>query len=167
MRVETARYENGELHLKVPPTDARVFVYKFKPGEFDIIPAKTKRSLNANSYAWLLINKIAEAVRESPQTIYKQALKDVPNICEALCVRNEAVEATSKLWVKDHIGRRVETRPSKLVGCTTMFIYYGSSDFDTRQMSILIDNLVQDAKQMGIETRPEDEIKALLEAWNG
>ena len=44
-------------------------------------------------------------------------------------------------------------------------IYYGSSDFDTRQMSMLIDHLVQDARVLGIETRPEEEIKSLLEAW--
>lgn len=165
MRIESARYENGELILSVPRTDAQTFVYQFKAGEYEIVKAQKARSLDANAYAWLLINKIAEAVKESPLIVYKNSLMDIPGICEPCCVKDSAVEKVCRLWLKDHIGRRVDTEKSKLPGCTNLYLYYGSSDFDTRQMSMLIDNLCQDCRQMGIETRPESEIKALLESW--
>jgi len=70
-----------------------------------------------------------------------------------------------RLWTRDHIGRRVEREPSRIKDCTNLYIYYGSSDFDTRQMAMLIDGLIQDARALGIETRPEEEIRSLLEEW--
>ena len=165
MRIESARIMGNELILTGSMQDARRFVYGFKPGEYDIALARKKRSLNANAYAWRLINDIALAVRETPENVYREALKNIPNICEVLCVQDKAVDSMERLWTRDHIGRRVEREESKIKGCTNLYIYYGSSDFDTRQMSILIDNLVQDARALGIETRPEEEIKSLLEAW--
>lgn len=165
MKIESARIMGNDLILTASIPDARRFVYGFKPGEYEISPAKKKRSLNANAYAWKLINDIALAVRESPEAVYREALKNIPNICEVLCVQDKAVDSMERLWTRNHIGRRVEREESKIKGCTNLYIYYGSSDFDTRQMSMLIDNLVQDAQALGIETRPEEEIKSLLEAW--
>ena len=165
MKIESARIMGNDLILTASIPDARRFVYGFKPGEYEISPAKKKRSLNANAYAWKLINDIARAVRESPEDVYREALKNIPNICEVLCVQDKAVDSMERLWTRNHIGRRVEREESKIKGCTNLYIFYGSSDFDTRQMSMLIDNLVQDAQALGIETRPEEEIKSLLEAW--
>lgn len=165
MRIDSARMLGGELVLTASVPDARRFVYGFKPGEYDISPAKKKRSLNANSFAWKLINDIALAVRETPETVYREALKNVPNICEVLCVQDKAVDSMERLWTRDHIGRRVEREQSRIKGCTNLYIYYGSSDFDTRQMAMLIDGLIQDARALGIETRPEEEIRSLLEEW--
>lgn len=165
MKIESARIMGNDLILTASIPDVRRFVYGFKPGEYEISPAKKKRSLNANAYAWKLINDIALAVRESPEDVYREALKNIPNICEVLCVQDKAVDSMERLWTRNHIGRRIEREESKIKGCTNLYIYYGSSDFDTRQMSMLIDNLVQDAQALGIETRPEEEIKSLLEAW--
>lgn len=165
MRIDGARIAGNELVLTVDVSDARRWVYGFKPGEYEIVAGRKKRSLTANAYAWRLINDIALAVRESPENVYREALKSIPNIREVLCVQNKAVESMIRLWTHGHIGRRVETEESRIAGCTNLYIYYGSSDFDTRQMSMLIDNLVQDAHALGIETRPEEEIKSLLEAW--
>ena len=165
MKIESARIMGNDLILTASIPDARRFVYGFKPGEYEISPAKKKRSLNANAYAWKLINDIALAVRESPEDVYREALKNIPNICEVLCVQDKAVDSMVRLWTRNHIGRRVEREESKIKGCTNLYIYYGSSDFDTRQISMLIDNLVQDAQALGIETRPQEEIKSLLEAW--
>ena len=44
-------------------------------------------------------------------------------------------------------------------------ILIGSSMYDSRQMAILIDGIVSECKEMGIETLPPDEIKALKESW--
>lgn len=108
MRIDSARMLDGELVLTASVPDARRFVYGFKPGEYDISPAKKKRSLNANAYAWRLINDIALAVRETPETVYREALKNVPNICEVVCIEDRAVDSMIRLWTRDHIGRRVE-----------------------------------------------------------
>lgn len=165
MRIENARIQGGELVLTCSMQEARQFAYRFKPGEYEIRPGKKKRSLDANAYAWLIINRIAEALRTTPEEVYREALENIPNALEIVCVQDKAVESMARLWTNGHIGRRVETEPSKIKDCTNMYLYYGSSDFDRRQMSQLIENLVQDAKALDIETRPAEEIQSLLEGW--
>lgn len=44
--------------------------------------------------------------------------------------------------------------------------YYGSSSFNSKQMSRLINDVVEDCKVYGIETKTPEEIKSLLESWN-
>ena len=63
MRVEAASYADGGLVLRTSDPDARRFAYSFKPGEYELVKAKKRRSLDANAYAWTLIDKIAAAVR--------------------------------------------------------------------------------------------------------
>lgn len=55
--------------------------------------------------------------------------------------------------------------PSKLKGCNNLILYYGSSTYNTEQMSRLIDNIVQDCKAVGIETMTPAELAALKDAW--
>lgn len=59
----------------------------------------------------------------------------------------------------------VETRASKVTGCTTVLAYYGSSDFDKAQMSRLIDNCIQDCRALDIETLPPWQLEGMIEAW--
>ena len=54
---------------------------------------------------------------------------------------------------------------SKLGGYRNLRAYYGSSTYDTRQMSVLIDNLVQDCKALDIETMTPDKLALLKEGW--
>lgn len=165
MWIENAHIQGGELVLTCSMQEARQFAYRFNPGEYKIRPEKKKRSLDANAYAWLIINRIAEALRTSPEEVYREALRNIPNALEIVCIQNKAVDSMTRLWTNGHIGRRVQTEPSKIKGCTNMYLYCGSSDYDRRQMSQLIDNLVQDAKALDIETRPAEEIQSLLEGW--
>ena len=68
MKISNAELTPDGLKLTVPLGDARRFVYSFKPGEYEITKARKKRSLDANAYAWKLINDIALATRISPRT---------------------------------------------------------------------------------------------------
>ena len=61
MRIDAARYEGGELILTTSDADARRLVYEFKPGEYELRRARKRRSLDANAYAWVLIDKLAAA----------------------------------------------------------------------------------------------------------
>ena len=55
---------------------------------------------------------------------------------------------------------------SKIEGYRNLRAYYGSSTYDTRQMSQLIDNLVQDCRALDIEVKSDEEISSLLGGWN-
>lgn len=165
MQIEAATYANGGLFLKTSDQLARRFAYEFKPGEYQITKAKRKRSLDANAYAWVLIDKIAAAVRLPKEEVYRNAIKSIGGVSDVVCVQNEAVENLRLRWQQNGIGWQTETMPSKLAGCTNVVLYYGSSSYTVFQMNVLIDHLIEDAKALDIETMQPDKLNALLNAW--
>ena len=58
-------------------------------------------------------------------------------------------------------------RDSKLEGYTNTINYFGSSVYNTKEMSLLLEEIVTQAKELGIDTMTENEKKALLESWEG
>lgn len=126
---------------------------------------REKRSLDANAYCWVLIDKLAERLNMTKTEVYRNAIKEIGGVSETVCVKNEAVERLCAGWMKLGIGWQTEKIPSKLEGCTNVILFYGSSTYDTVQMSRLIDNIVQDCQAVGIETKTPDEIANLLSLW--
>ena len=154
------------LCLKVERSPAAQFVLSLKDRLYDceLRDHREKRSLDANAYYWKLCGELAKALGERPEEVYRRHIRDLGNY-ETLCVQKTALEGFSRRWVSGHLGRLVETRASKLPGCVTVLAYYGSSDFDRREMSQLIDNCVQDCKALGIETLTPAELDAMKEEW--
>ena len=165
MRVEAAAYEGGNLILKTADAAARRFVFGFKAGEYELVKSKKRRSLDANAYAWVLVDKIATAIRLPKEEVYQTAIKGIGGVSDIVCVKDAAVDKLRQNWSKNGLGWQTETMPSKIVGCTNVVLYYGSSAYDTKQMSALIDRLIEDARSLGIETMPPDRLEALLNAW--
>ena len=128
---------------------------------------RKKRSLDANSYAWVLIDKLASRLHESKSEIYRGYIREIGGNSDTVCVKDEAVERLRLNWSRNGLGWVSDTAKSKLAGCTNVILYYGSSVYDTEQMSRLIDLIVQDCKEFGIETRSQEDIESLIEAWEG
>ena len=84
---------------------------------------------------------------------------------EVIPIKNEALDKFRSAWSKNGIGWITETTSSKLEGFTNVIAYYGSSTYNTSEMSRLIDLIVQECEQLGIETKSEAEIKNLLDSW--
>ena len=165
MKIEAARYENGELILKTNSPEARKLAYKFRAGEYEIKASRKKRSLDANAMAWALIHQIAAEVQLPPERVYREAVRDIGGVSEVICYKKEAAEKFCRLFTAGHIGRQVTEQESKLPGCVTLICTYGSSDYDVRQMSVLLDNLIQDARALGIPIPEDERISSLLEEW--
>ena len=126
---------------------------------------RNKRSMNANSYFWVLCDKLAAKTGIPKDEIYRNAIRDIGGNSEVICVKDEALKKTCESWHKIGLGWQTETLPSKLKGCTNVVIYFGSSTYDSKQMSQLIDNIVQDCKAVGIETLTERELSLLKQEW--
>ena len=126
---------------------------------------RERRSLDANAYAWLLMDKLAEATAVPKSDVYRREVKDVGGNTETVCVREIAVQKLCEGWQKNGIGWQTDVIDSKIDGCKNVVLYYGSSTFDTKQMSRLIDNIVQDCKALGIETLTPQQLDALKEEW--
>ena len=126
---------------------------------------RKKRSLDANAYAWVLMDKLAAKAGITKTEIYRSYIKDIGGNSDIVCVKNEAVEKLCDGWKHNGIGWQTDTMPSKLDGCTNVILYYGSSTYDTEQMKRLIDNIVQDCKEQGMETATPEELNDMLSLW--
>lgn len=126
---------------------------------------KKQRSLDANAYCWVLIDKLSEKLNVSKTEIYRQAIKEIGGNSETVCVPTKGVNKVCEGWKHNGIGWQTETFKSKIDGCTNVILYYGSSSYNTNQMSMLIDNIVQDCKALDIETLTPKELQALKDGW--
>ena len=145
------REQYDQLH----ETDVELTVKRFRQ----------KRSLDANALAWVLIDKIAQRMRMSKVDVYRDHIRHIGGVSETVCVQDRAVDKLTDAWSKNGIGWQTEIFKSKIPGCTNVTLYYGSSTYDTAQMSALIDALVKTCEALGIETMPEEELKSLMEAY--
>lgn len=166
MVVEDARYADGWLMLKTPPADALKWLVKFTPNkEYEINRAYKKRSLDANALCWVMLDKLAAALGIQKSDLYQRYIKEIGGVSDTVCVPDKAVKRLKAIWEAKGLGWQAETFPSKLEGCTNVTLYYGSSVFNTQQMSRLIDSIVQDCQSIGVETRTKEEIDSLLNQW--
>ena len=166
MKIESARYEDGALILETArsPEVMRLCV-QFQAGEYEIKKSKKKRSLDSNAYAWVLIDKLAGALKLPKIEVYRKEIKDIGGVSETVCMPTEAVEKVTRAWEKNGIGWQTETMPSKLEGCTNVVLYFGSSSYSTEQMSIFLDHIIEDCRACGIETLPPEKLSGLKEQW--
>ena len=123
---------------------------------------RNQRSLDANAYCWILIDKIAEATGVSKTEVYQNAIRDIGGVSEIICLKTEAVARFREIWSLRGLGWQTDTLPSKIPGCTNVVVYFGSSTYDTKQMSSLIEHLIQDAEGLGIPTMTPKKREELL-----
>ena len=152
--------DNGVwLCIKVAePAPAREFVLTKKNRMYscEIKEYREKRSLDANKYAWALLSKLADELNTTKEELYLQKVTLTQDEAKTFRV---AWEMLGTGWPTEQVdfdkdGDRVVVRS-----------YYGSSTYNTKQMSRLIDSIVEDAKEIGVETLPPDKIQAMKEEW--
>ena len=124
-----------------------------------------KRSLDANAYAWVLIDRIAEKTGVRKSEVYRNAIREIGGVSDTVCVVERAVDRLVTGWEHQGIGWQTEVEDAKIDGCKRVTLFYGSSVYDTAQMSRLIDLLVQDAEALGIPTITDEEAKRMLGKW--
>ena len=136
-----------------------------KPVSLEVKRWRERRSLEANAYAWVLIDRIAEATRQGKTDVYRSYVRDVPGASQPVCVPTKAVGKLIHGWEHNGLGWITDTMPSKLPDCTNVMLYYGSSTYDTKQMSTMIDLIIQDAQALGIETLTPAELARMKDDY--
>lgn len=125
---------------------------------------RKKRSLNANSYFWQLLQDLCELVELDTVEEYKRRVKEL-GIFRQFKIETENIKTFEKMWTSQGIAWFCEIADTTYIGNTEFKVinaYYGSSSFNSKQMARLIDGVVQDCKVYNIETKPQEEIKSLL-----
>lgn len=145
----------GVLYDELHETDVDVTVKKHRE----------KRSLDANAYFWVLVDRLAEKTRIPKTDIYRRYIREIGGNHEMVCVIDSAVKKLRNGWEHNGLGWQTDTMPSRIPGCTNVILYYGSSTYNTRQMSHLIDMAVQDCQEQNIETLSPEKLAGMMEEW--
>ncbi len=130
---------------------------------------RAKRSLNQNSYYWVLLAKVAEKTSISRNRCHNEMLASygqdeyvddrlvyvtIPDNEKA---ENEAMEAeTYHLRPTSNV---MDGNDGMLYRVWVML--RGSHTYNTAEMRRLLEGIIDEAKQLGIETLPEAELEAM------
>lgn len=116
---------------------------------------RNRRSIDANAFLWACLGEIARAINSDTWSIYLYMLGRYGKFTHIL-VKPEAVEQVRQVW-----------RETKIVGekdgMIQMLCFFGSSTYNTKEFSQLLDGVVSEMKDMHLETPPDEEMKRLLE----
>lgn len=120
---------------------------------------REKRSLNANNYAWKLLTEIGNVLRANKEDVYLLMLKRYG--------QSEIISVLSHIPINDYVKYCEEAGESELNGKLFKHykVYKGSSEFDTREMSIFLDGVVSEAQNLDIPTETPDQIARLKALW--
>lgn len=128
---------------------------------------RKKRSLDANRYFWKILGEMASRLRTDKHELYLKYIKEYGLYKDFVMTESEA-KTFRKAWSMLGIGWPTEQVDYDQDGDRLVIrAYYGSSTYNTKQMSRLIDMVVEDAKSLGVETMTPAELERLKEGWHG
>lgn len=117
---------------------------------------RNRRSLSANAYMWELLSQIAQSIGSDKDAVYLEMLRRYGKFTYAV-VRPDAAEELKRHWRTADELEEVSVNGKKGV---QLRLYYGSSTYDTKEMSVLLDGIVSECRELGIE--PDMKMKVLL-----
>lgn len=132
-----------------------LFQQKDLEKKFEIEEYKPKRSRNQNSYCWELIGRIADNMRQSKEEVYFSMLRDYGQ-SEIVSVRAD-IDISGYFKYYEEFGRG-QVNGKEFIHYK---IYKGSSEYNSKEMSIFIDGVVQEAQALGIQTLTPTQIAEL------
>lgn len=134
-----------------------------KPHELKILRVYTKRSLDANAYYHLLKGKLATALRTSPDEIHTELISRYGVLKE-----REDGSIITFIHPSDKDPREIRpySRPIRYgeidgKAYTAYAVLKGSSEMNSSEFAALLDGLISECKEQGIETMTPTELARL------
>ena len=142
------------------------FLSKQVNGELEITIKKPtkKRSVNANAYLWTLCDEIAKAVGTDKEDIYKALIRRV-GVFDYVIVKSQVADRFRRNWESKGVGWFCEDVFFPDKDKRQLIAYYGTSVYDTDQMSRVIDEAVEEARSNGVKTLTRKELNEIKEKW--
>ena len=120
---------------------------------------RKKRSKNANSYMWELIGQLSQETNEATDVIYRRYIKEY-GIFKDIIIQPDAQKTLEHVWSAYGLGWFCDV-VDNVDDKVTLRLYYGSSSYNSKQMSVVINAVVEDCKALGIETLTPEELAVL------
>ena len=174
----TGKIKNATINFitKKPELTLEINEKNAFEGEFDVFKDKDKlsieikqyrkkRSNSANAYAWVLMEEIAKNQGITKDEVYLSQIEKV-GVFKPIAINKDAVETITHSWSLHGMGWIVQRiGDSDIDGMVELALYYGSSSYNTQQMTRLINNIIYECQTLGIETKTPDEIANMLSLW--
>lgn len=126
---------------------------------WDLKEHKEKRSNDANGLLWSCLQEIASIIHTDKWSVYLTMLKRYGKFSYVI-VHPDAVESMRKQWRELEVVGEVDVNGRKGV---QLLCYYGSSTYNTKEFSVLLDGVISEMKEMGLTPPPTREMQMLLE----
>lgn len=145
-------------------------LFKLKDDDLDVEIKKhrEKRSLDANNYMWALCTRLAEKIGSPtlPKDVYKHALRECNIWSKEFFADEDLYNYLKEQEDEEGATFRVVDKLYESESGIKVRAYKGSRKFDSYQMSRLIDYIVEECKEQGIDTMPPDELERLVSGWH-
>lgn len=122
---------------------------------------RQKRSLDANALLWHCLGEIASSLQADKWDIYLQMLKRYGKYTY-ICVKPNMVDAVKAQWRESEVIGEVNINGSEAI---QMLCYFGSSTYNTKDFSVLLEGVISEMKEMELETPLSEDMRRALEEW--
>ena len=122
---------------------------------------RKKRSLEANGMLWACLGQIAAALGTDKWEVYLLMLKRYGKFTY-IVVRESAVEAVKRQWRESEVIGEVAVNGQKAV---QMLCYFGSSTMNTQEFSVLLDGVISEMQEIGLQPPLPKDVERALEQW--
>jgi hypothetical protein len=149
------------LTQKQPIDDLKAIIANKKLLAIECKEYRKKRSLDANGMLWAICTQIAAAIKSSKDEVYLTMLERY-GVFTHIIVKAEAVERIKQEWRTCRVLGEVTVN-----GKTGIQIqcYYGSHLYDSKEFSVLLEGVISEAQEMGIEVVSEQDKQLLIQQW--
>ena len=140
-------------------------VDKLKDSKLSIkaVKHREKRSLDANGMLWACLSDIAKSMNPPVDKwdVYLDMLRSYGKYTY-ICVKPNMVEAMKAQWRECEVVGDIDINGTKAV---QMLCYFGSSTYDTKEFSVLLEGVISEMEQMGLPLPPSKDMQRALEMW--
>ena len=128
---------------------------------FDIDFHREHRSLNSNALFWKCVTMIAQAMNPpaDKMDVYKMMLKRYGQYTY-VCIKPEAVDMFKRTWENYEELGELEINGAKAI---QFLAYFGSSTYDSKEFSKLLDGTISEMREMGLTPPPTKEMQRVIE----
>jgi hypothetical protein len=166
IRLQTNEQNKAEIVLttdqsRLDISELKEIIKDGKELSAEIKQYRKKRSLDANALLWKMCTEIANVIKSSKDEVYLTMLERY-GIFTHIIVKPAVVEKVKQEWrtVRELGEVAVNGQTGVQLQC-----YFGSHSYDTKEFSVLLDGVISDAKELGIEVITESEKGLILEKW--
>lgn len=153
-RADTLLVQNALIQIMPELDKGKVF-------DVEIKQHREKRSKNSNDYSWVLQDKIAKALNKSIEEVHEQMVLDY-GVTETYSIKKCAFESAKRVFDYFKVLGESSVNDNEFVHVR---VGIGTHLYNTKEMSDFLHGVVQEAENLGIETKTPNEIAEMLSLW--